>query len=104
MEPAVSTSFRPTEFPRRNPVFRSKGIRLLVAALAMTACAGVAAAQEPKVTAVPPPVKPAIVVPQAAPQQEMQLADEIIRRLRRLGLNFSRTRLTRPYDPEGELC
>jgi hypothetical protein len=37
-------------------------------------------------------------------QQGVQLADEIIRRLRRLGLNFNRARIQRPYDPEGELC
>jgi hypothetical protein len=40
----------------------------------------------------------------ASPTQEIQLADEIIRRLRRLGLNFNRARIARPYDPAGELC
>jgi len=40
----------------------------------------------------------------AAPTGEVQVADEIIRRLRRLGLNFNRARIPRPYDPEGELC
>lgn len=37
-------------------------------------------------------------------QQELQFADEITRRLRRLGLNFNRARIQRPYDPAGELC
>jgi hypothetical protein len=35
---------------------------------------------------------------------ELQFADEITRRLRRIGLNFNRARLQRPYDPAGELC
>ena len=34
----------------------------------------------------------------------VQLADEITRRLRRMGINFSRTRLPHPYDPVGEVC
>jgi hypothetical protein len=33
-----------------------------------------------------------------------QFADEIIRRLRRLGINWSKTRLSHPYGPEGDLC
>jgi hypothetical protein len=37
-------------------------------------------------------------------KHEIQLADEITRRLRRIGLNFNRGRLQRPYDPAGELC
>ena len=40
----------------------------------------------------------------AKPVVEMQLADEITRRLRRIGLNFNRARLPRPYDPAGEIC
>ena len=32
------------------------------------------------------------------------LADEILRRLRRLGLNFTKNRISHPYDPLGELC
>ena len=35
---------------------------------------------------------------------EKQFADEIIRRLRRLGLYFNPGRLSRPYDPDGELA
>ena len=35
---------------------------------------------------------------------DVQVADEIIRRLRRLGWNFNHSRVNRPYDPEGELC
>ena len=35
---------------------------------------------------------------------DIQLADEIIRRLRRIGLNFNRARIQRPYDPAGDLC
>ena len=38
------------------------------------------------------------------PAPTIQLADEIIRRLRRLGINFNRGRIPRPYDPSGELC
>ena len=41
--------------------------------------------------------------PAPTPSQ-IQVADEIIRRLRRLGINFNRARIPRPYDPEGELC
>jgi hypothetical protein len=36
-------------------------------------------------------------------QIERQFADEIIRRLRRLGINFSKTRLARPYGI-GDIC
>ena len=36
--------------------------------------------------------------------QGIQVADEIIRELRRLGLNFAHDRIDRPYDPKGELC
>jgi hypothetical protein len=36
--------------------------------------------------------------------QEKQYADEIIRRLRRLGLYFNPGRISRPYDPDGELA
>lgn len=39
-----------------------------------------------------------------APAEGKLLADEIVRRLRRLGVNFVRTRLARPYDPLGEIC
>ncbi len=34
----------------------------------------------------------------------VQVADEIVRRLRRLGLNFTKTRLAQPYDPENNIC
>ncbi len=40
--------------------------------------------------------------PRALPP--IELADDIMRRLRRLGLNFNRNRIDRPYDPEGDLC
>lgn len=33
-----------------------------------------------------------------------QLADEITRRLRRMGINIIKTRLDHPYDPQGEVC
>ena len=40
----------------------------------------------------------------SADKQPVQLADEIIRRLRRLGLNFTKNRLSHPYDPYFEIC
>lgn len=36
--------------------------------------------------------------------EPVQFADEITRRLRRMGINFSRTQLPHPYDPIGEVC
>ncbi len=36
--------------------------------------------------------------------QPVLLADEITRRLRRMGISFSHTRLPHPYDPVGEVC
>lgn len=36
--------------------------------------------------------------------QQIQLADEITRRLRKMGINIMKTRLDRPYDGDGELC
>ena len=38
------------------------------------------------------------------PFAPVQVADEITRRLRRMGINIIPTRIDRPYDPEGELC
>ena len=56
-------------------------------------------------TSINSPVSSAPAVQTAAATfGEVQVADEIIRRLRRLGLNFNRARIPRPYDPEGELC
>jgi hypothetical protein len=57
----------------------------------------------------PPPVAGSIAAPTArtTPTAEPSphlLADEITRRLRRMGINFSRTRLAHPYDPIGEIC
>ncbi len=34
---------------------------------------------------------------------EKEYADDIIRRLRRLGINFNKTRLPNPYDPAWEV-
>ncbi len=48
-----------------------------------------------------PVTAPAVSAPFAEPTL---LADEITRRLRRMGINFSRTRLPHPYDPVGEVC
>ena len=36
--------------------------------------------------------------------QPVQVADEIMRRLRRLGHNFDKDRIDRPYDGVGEIC
>jgi hypothetical protein len=55
-------------------------------------------------TAAPTMSSPQVAAAPAQPQQELQFADEITRRLRRIGLNFNRARLQRPYDPAGELC
>jgi len=45
-----------------------------------------------------------VVESTSTPAPTIQLADEIIRRLRRLGINFNRARIPRPYDPDGEVC
>jgi hypothetical protein len=34
----------------------------------------------------------------------LQVADEITRRLRRIGVTFNRSRIPHPYDPAGEVC
>lgn len=34
---------------------------------------------------------------------EKEYADDIVRRLRRLGINFNKTRLPNPYDPAWEV-
>jgi len=52
-----------------------------------------------------PPVEPTIILhAQSGDQEPVMLADEIIRRLRRLGWNFTKNRISRPYDPYGEIC
>jgi hypothetical protein len=43
---------------------------------------------------------PAMGLPE---QAERQFADDIIRRLRRMGINFSKSRLSRPYGV-GDVC
>jgi hypothetical protein len=48
-------------------------------------------------------VVPHVAAAHAEPSTTL-LADEITRRLRRMGINFSRTRLPHPYDPIGEVC
>jgi hypothetical protein len=50
------------------------------------------------------PVLAAAEVAKPVAAQERQVADEITRRLRRMGINIIRTRMDHPYDPEGEVC
>ena len=74
---------------------RSAGISLFLATLTLiaattTATPRTAAAANPSIT--------------ARPTNNVQLADEITRRLRRIGISFTRTRLPHPYDPAGEIC
>jgi hypothetical protein len=72
---------------------------LLLGAVAITP--GSASGATPATT----PAVPTAIAPAAtAVRPPVQLADEIVRRLRRLGINFSKTRLDRPYDPDGEVC
>jgi hypothetical protein len=42
--------------------------------------------------------------PRPASLESRQVADDIIRRLRRMGINFSKTRLSKPYGLEGDVC
>ena len=70
-------------------------VSLFLAALTLiaattTATPRTAAAADPSIT--------------ARPTHTVQLADEITRRLRRIGISFTRTRLPHPYDPAGEIC
>ena len=80
-----------------------------------TKCLVVAAVMAAGVGSMPTTAKAAGELPKPAqlsigidskttPAPTIQLADEIIRRLRRLGINFNRARVPRPYDPEGEIC
>jgi hypothetical protein len=46
----------------------------------------------------------ALAAPLTASGNDVQVADEVIRALRRLGLNFAPGHIDRPYDPKGELC
>lgn len=66
----------------------------------------VAIAATPALSTQPFSELPAVApLPKGAVQTEpTQVADEIIRRLRRLGINFSKTRILRPYDPDGYVC
>ncbi len=48
--------------------------------------------------------QPALHAASPAAVQDVQVAEEIIRELRRLGLNLVPDRIDRPYDPKGELC
>lgn len=82
--------------PRRR--FHFLTLALLTSCLGLTATAAVSASTAPTMTAAQ------ITASAGEPTQELQLADEITRRLRRIGLNFNRARIQRPYDPAGELC
>ncbi|MGN6367943.1 MAG: hypothetical protein ACTHN5_06745 [Phycisphaerae bacterium] len=77
---------------------RSSGISLFLAALALVA-AGVTSSA--KIAAAATPATATITARHA---HDVQLADEITRRLRRIGISFVRTRLPHPYDPAGEVC
>jgi len=79
--------------PQKHPRF---GIPLLLATSVFTAA--IAAVPVRSASAA---VTPTVTTCRAAP---VQLADEITRRLRRIGVSFSRTRLQHPYDPAGEIC
>ena len=50
------------------------------------------------------PVSPIVAAPAPTAPPVRQLADEIIRRLRRMGINIIKTRIDHPYDPDGEHC
>jgi hypothetical protein len=52
----------------------------------------------------PAPVAATARLAPASHAAPSQVADEIVRRLRRLGINFNKTRISNPYDPEGEVC
>jgi hypothetical protein len=54
--------------------------------------------------AIAAPAKTIAAISISTEKQPILLADEIIRRLRRLGLNFTKNRIAHPYDPFGELC
>ncbi len=41
---------------------------------------------------------------EAHTQQPVRVADETMRRLRRLGYHFDKSRIERPYDGVGEIC
>lgn len=71
-------------------------------ALAMSLAGGAACKADAPVAAAPTEVQVSLPVSQSA--QNVQVADEIIRELRRLGLNVIPDRIDRPYDPKGELC
>jgi hypothetical protein len=74
------------------------GVSLFLAALAFAAATAMVST-ESKAAPVTPTVTSVTV--EKAP---VQLADEITRRLRRIGISFSRSRLPHPYDPLGEVC
>jgi hypothetical protein len=77
---------------------------LLAGALALIAASSSASAATPAATALPPTSVPSVTPAATEPQAPVQLADEIVRRLRRLGLNFTIGRIANPYDPIGEVC
>ncbi len=52
----------------------------------------------------PPQCEPAAAAGGSAHRRPVLLADDIIRRLRRMGLNFNKTRLPHPYDPDDWIC
>ena len=85
---------RPTSSPRLFSSFHVLALGIAISCLSFIATsASHAAASTGTVTAA-----------KRTPAAETQLADEITRRLRRIGLNFNRGRLPRPYDPDGEIC
>jgi hypothetical protein len=80
-----------------------------VMAIALTALVPAMARTSAAAAPVESPTPAAPIAHAAAPalpteKPAIQVADEIIRRLRRLGINVNPARLPRPYDGEGELC
>jgi hypothetical protein len=74
----------------------SLGVALFLAAAFISA-----GAKTPAPRAIVSPAMQSATANHTAPTQ---LADEITRRLRRIGISFSPTRLPHPYDPAGEVC
>ena len=75
----------------------TSGACLLLATLTLFAAGTIATTRTLTAAAVTPAIA-------ARTTNNVQFADEITRRLRRIGISFTRTRLPHPYDPAGEIC
>ena len=71
---------------------------------AIVAVVGARSSHAAEAPACAPAIAPRVTVPAPVAPAAGQLADDIVHRLRRMGVFIIKTRLAHPYDPFDDLC